>query len=311
VKFLRRVPWYLLGGLALGIALGLVYSWMISPVEYIDGAPDALRSDFKDQFRSTIASAYFVDGDLSRARARLATLNDPDPAAALSDQANALLAAGDPDASAVELLMLVQALQSSVPTVLPPSSTAPAVIPTKILPTTVEPTSGPTFIPTETDTPLPTETPGGPPTDTPIIPDTPTLSKPPTATATSIPTLTPRPTRTFTPTPGLPFVIDSQGTVCDAKIPDGLIQVYIHDPAGYPIPGVDILVKWDGGQEHIFTGLKPELGDGYADFAMTPGILYSVQVASGSAVAKDLQAPPCESSGAKWWGNVILVFRQP
>jgi hypothetical protein len=106
-------------------------------------------------------------------------------------------------------------------------------------------------------------------------------------------------------------VVDSQGTVCDANIPDGLIQVYIRDAAGYPLPGVDILVKWDGGQEHIFTGLKPELGNGYADFVMTPGVTYSVQIYSGSAVAKDLQAPPCESSGAKWWGNVILVFRQP
>jgi hypothetical protein len=305
VTFLRRVPWYLLGGLALGIALGLVYSWMISPVEYVNGAPDALRSDFKDQYRITIASAYYVDGDLVRARTRLAALNDPDPSTALANQANALLAAGDPDQSAALLMILAQALQPAAPTIAP-SETALAIIAT-----TVQPTIGPTFIPTETDTPLPTDTPGGPPTDTPFITDTPTLSKPPTATWTSIPTLTPRPTRTFTPTPGLPFVIDSQGTVCDANIPDGLIQVYVRDAAGYPIPGVDILVKWDGGQEHIFTGLKPELGNGYADFVMTPGVVYSVQINSGSAVAKDLQTPPCESSGAKWWGNAILVFRQP
>jgi hypothetical protein len=305
VTFLRRVPWYLLGGLALGITLGLVYSWMISPVEYVDGAPDALRSDFKDQYRVIIASAYQVDGDLVRARTRLAALNDPDPVTALANQANALLAAGDTGQSAALLMVLAQALQPVAPTI------ASSSTPLTILTTAVPPTTGPTFIPTETQTPPATDTPGGPPTDTPIITDTPTLSKPPTATWTPIATLTPRPTRTFTPTPGLPFVIDSQGTVCDANIPDALIQVYIRDAAGYPIPGVDILVKWDGGQEHIFTGLKPELGNGYADFAMTPGVIYSVQINSGSAVAKDLQAPPCESSGAKWWGNVVLVFRQP
>ncbi len=308
MTFLRRVPWYLLGGLVLGIALGLVYSWLISPVEYIDGAPDALRADFKDQYRITIASAYYVDGDIDRARARLATLNDPDPVTALANQANALLAAGDPDQSAALLMVLAQALQPVAPTVALSDTDTPFAI---IVPATDTPTTGPTYIPTETNTPPATDTPGGPPTDTPLASSTPTLSKNPTATWTPIATLTPRPTRTFTPTPGLPFVIDSQGTVCDANIPDGLIQVYIRDAAGYPLPGVDILVKWDGGQEHIFTGLKPELGNGYADFAMTPGVIYSVQIYSGSAVAKDLQAPPCESSGAKWWGHVILVFRQP
>jgi hypothetical protein len=296
MTFLRRIPWYLVGGVVLGLALGLVYTWIISPVTYVDAAPDSLRADFKDGYRALIASAYQADGDLDRARTRLASLADPDPVAALTAQANALLAAGDPDGSAYALLQLAQAVQPVTPTV--SLSNTPAVI---VVPATMSFTEPPF----PTDTPSITDTPGGPPTDTPV------------ATETATPTITPivsptaRPSRTPTPTPGLPYALVSQETVCNANLLDALIQVQVRDAAGVPVPGVEIVVAWDGGREHIFTGLKPELGDGYADFAMTPGILYSVQIASGGASAEGLEAPPCEAGGVTWWGSLLLVFQQP
>ena len=277
---LRRIPWYLLGGVVLGIALGLVYSWLISPVKYVDGAPDALRADFKDQVRVLIASAYQADGDLDRARARLAALGEPDPAPALTGQASRLLAAGDPEGSAYALLLLAQVLQPAAPT--GAISSTPLVV---VSPATMPPPSTPSL----------TDTPGGSPEPS----------------ATLIISPTPRPTRTLTPTPGLPYVLASQETVCDANLLGALIQVEVRDAAGNPIPGVDLLVTWDGGREHIFTGLKPELGDGYADYAMTPGIVYTVQVASGGAAASGLEAPSCESGAATWWGSLLLVFHQP
>ena len=76
MKFLRRIPWYLIGGLLLGIILGLVYSWLISPIEYVDAAPSALRADFKDQYRALVALAYQADGNLGLAGARLEALGD-------------------------------------------------------------------------------------------------------------------------------------------------------------------------------------------------------------------------------------------
>ncbi|KAF0107872.1 MAG: hypothetical protein FD146_1503 [Anaerolineaceae bacterium] len=291
MTFLRRIPWLLVGGVALGVALGLVYTWIVSPVTYVDAAPDALRSDFKDQYRVLIASAYQADGDLDRARARLASLRDPDPAAALTGQASALLAAGDPDGSAYALLQLAQAVQPPAPTAA--ASSTPTII---VVPATMPPT----------DTPFITDTPGGPPTDTPSVSETPF-----TPTVTPFLSATPRPSRTPTPTPGLPYALAAQETVCNANLLDALIQVQVRDAAGYPVPGVDILVTWDGGREHIFTGLKPELGNGYADFAMTPGIVYSVQVASGGAPVEGLEAPTCEAGGVTWWGSLRLVFQQP
>ena len=215
-----------------------------------------------------------------RARARLAALGEPDPAPALTGQASRLLAAGDPEGSAYALLLLAQVLQPAAPT--GAISSTPLVV---VSPATMPPPSTPSL----------TDTPGGSPEPS----------------ATLIISPTPRPTRTLTPTPGLPYVLASQETVCDANLLGALIQVEVRDATGNPIPGVDLLVTWNGGREHIFTGLKPELGDGYADYAMTPGIVYTVQVASGGAAASGLEAPSCESGAATWWGSLLLVFHQP
>jgi len=48
----RGGHWYLLTGLLIGLALGLVYAWKISPVRYVDTDPAALRADFNDQLRT-------------------------------------------------------------------------------------------------------------------------------------------------------------------------------------------------------------------------------------------------------------------
>ena len=38
--------------LLIGIALGLVYGWIISPVEYVDTTPDTLRADYRADYVS-------------------------------------------------------------------------------------------------------------------------------------------------------------------------------------------------------------------------------------------------------------------
>ena len=43
----RRIPWDILLALIIGIALGLVYAWMLSPVEVIDSAITATISPFR------------------------------------------------------------------------------------------------------------------------------------------------------------------------------------------------------------------------------------------------------------------------
>jgi hypothetical protein len=66
----------LIGFLGIGVALGLLVSWWLWPVEYTDVSPDTLRPAHRTEYIVLIAQAYKHDGDLRRAQIRLAALGD-------------------------------------------------------------------------------------------------------------------------------------------------------------------------------------------------------------------------------------------
>jgi len=66
--------------LAIGIALGLVYGWVIAPVEFIDTTPDTLRADYRADYVLMIAEAYHVNKDAGLAAHRLAIIGSQTPA---------------------------------------------------------------------------------------------------------------------------------------------------------------------------------------------------------------------------------------
>ncbi len=276
--------WYWSGALLVGVVLGLLYAWKISPVRYVDTDPSALRADFKDQYRLTIALAYLSTGNLERARARLALLGDPDPAGALTDQAQRWLAQGETGEENRALLTLAEALapRREAETASPTTGTQGADLPSPTPPATNQAAT----------TPSPTQRTG-----------TSRAFTPPASP-------TPRPTRTPTPTVGPPFRLAEHKTICDPALPEGLLQVEVRDGSGQPLAGVEIVITWPGGEEHFFTGLKPELGNGYADYQMTPGILYTLRLLPASALLTDLSAPPCGERGQEYWGGLRLTFEQ-
>jgi hypothetical protein len=125
-------------------------------------------------------------------------------------------------------------------------------------------------------------------------------------------TTTPRPTRTAIPTLAAPFKLTGQEEVCDSNLPDGLLQVVVLNSNRRQAPGVQIVITWDGGDEQFFTGLKPELGNGYADYIMTPNTTYTVQLALGSDVATGITIPTCQTgTGENFLGGIKLTFQQP
>lgn len=64
----------------IGIALGLIYGWVIDPVEYVDVTPNILRADFRADYVMMIAEAH-QSGQGSEASAkRLAMLGSESPA---------------------------------------------------------------------------------------------------------------------------------------------------------------------------------------------------------------------------------------
>ncbi len=87
----RRPPLYLVTGLVLGLLFGCMLSFIAFPLQVASVGPSHLADDHQDQYRLMIALAYASSGDISRAQARLDQLGDPDPARALSAQAQLAL----------------------------------------------------------------------------------------------------------------------------------------------------------------------------------------------------------------------------
>ena len=287
---MKRFPWGWLLTLVAGFGIGLAYSWGAAPVQYVDAEPRALRNDFKDDFRSAIAAAYASNADLERARARLDLLGDPDPYQALTAQAQRMLAAGEASETVQQVALLASALQGMQPVVAEPSATESGIS---------------TNIPEQPSQPANTETAAA---ET-LEPTSEALS---TSTPDLLLTATPRPTRTATPTLGAPYQLVGQDTVCDPELEQGLLQVVVTNVARRQIPGAEIIITWNSGEEHIFTGLKPELGHGYADFLMTPDLTYSVRMADGGTPASALSAPECTSTDSEpYSGGIRLTFQQP
>jgi hypothetical protein len=289
----ERGPWYLLTGLVIGAILGLVYAWRVAPVKYVDTSPATLRQDFKEQYRALIAAAYSADGDLLRAQARLNLLKDPNSAQTVAIQAQQALAEGRPVAESHALGLLAVALSDNNTTAGPPESPAS---------TTPAPTQSKTPLPS-TATPSPTR-----PTLTPSSRAVISATLPATqAVITLLPSLTP------TPTSGAPYVLSGEPKlVCDATLKRSLIMVEAKDAAGQPVPGVEVLVTWTGGEDHFFTGLQPEHGPGYGDFVMTKDVTYTIHVADGGQPVPGLKTSQCQGSGgSQFSGSWSLVFVQP
>jgi len=288
-----RGPWYLLTGLVMGLALGLVYAWLINPVHYIDTDPSTLRSEFKDQYRSLIALAFRADQDVGRARSRLELLHDARPVYELGAQAQRVMAQNGSQQEARALAELAAALNQS--------SGAPAIQATvgltPILPTPQESNQASDLTPTATlDISQAIQTPTSLPTSSP----------------TPRPTFTARPSLTPMPTFGAPFALKDRQPSCDPQLPPGLLQIEILDSSSQPVAGVRVDITWDSGADFFFSGLYPEINPGYADYIMSPRVIYNVRVGEGGEVVSGISAQECKAeNGSTFLGGIKLTFTQP
>lgn len=276
-----RGPWFLLTGVLIGLILGVVYAWLVSPVAYYDTTPRTLRQDFKDQQRALIALAYQADADFGRAKARLALLGDSDDIATLAAQAQRYLGEG----KAVEAAALAR-LAGDLKNPPPPLVITPTM-----------PAATPTIDPLAL-TPTPTNDPNlgiwtATPTFTPVF------------------TFTPRPTGTPVPTLGAPFMLAEKVQVCNPAQPL-LLEFEVQNSAGASVPGVRIHVTWQSGESYFFTGLAPQISPGYADFEMAEGVAYTAQVGDGGELVTNLTPPDCVAeNGTPYFGGWWLRFMQP
>ena len=290
-KYMRPrhiVAWPLLiFGLMVGIAAGLAYAWGVSPVVEYDTEPWQLRQSDKAHYVVAIMLDYSYDGDLNQAVDRLLALQlEGDPIQAVANIACNLASAGYIDSNsglrAVRTMMTfyqLQGKQGCADTLLPSLQEPP---PTTIVEVVI-PTA--TFVPPATKTPTP---------DGPSAP-------------------TPTPFRVVVPTaaPQTQYILANISTFCSSAA-SGVIEVEVQDAEGEGVPGQQVRVRWDAGNDTFFTGLKPERGPGYADFTMTAGNGYTVDLPGrADPISEPLAAVRCTTDdGESAITSYRVIFRE-
>ena len=136
-----------LTSIAMGIALGLLITWVVWPVQFTNADPADLRPASKDDYLRMISAAYAVDGDLAAAKQWLEQLGVKNPAQAINNLiAQPKGSAGDGSSldalSNLELALNIKADTTPPPT-LKPGETAQAVI---VVTTPTEPVSSFTLV---------------------------------------------------------------------------------------------------------------------------------------------------------------------
>jgi hypothetical protein len=58
---------FFLVAIAFGVVLGLLYGWVLSPVEFVDTTPDTLGRYYKSDYVLMVAEAYKAERDLGTA----------------------------------------------------------------------------------------------------------------------------------------------------------------------------------------------------------------------------------------------------
>jgi hypothetical protein len=266
-------------GLVLGLAGGLYYAWILAPVVYVDASPARFSDLQKQEYIFLVSQSHAADGDWPLAQRRLATLDDPAISQAVVDLLEMYLRQQRQASEIKNLALLAQKLgaQGAVvalfaPTPLPGSAATPTA--------------------SVTAAALPVETPT----------ETPTRTPPPTLAST--------PTQRPSPTAQLSYRLLSQQRYCQRDEAAPLIVVITQDALLQPLPGVEVIVSWESGGDHFFTGFNPAEGPGYGDFTMSPDVSYTVTLSDGSPEVSGLRIESCSNGLDGGWQltfqNLIL-----
>jgi len=65
--------------LIIGLGIGLLYGWVISPVEYVDTMPESMRDDYQTDYVLMVAEAYQAEKNLTLSVQRLTFLGEISP----------------------------------------------------------------------------------------------------------------------------------------------------------------------------------------------------------------------------------------
>ncbi|MEA3351768.1 MAG: hypothetical protein U9Q82_14220 [Chloroflexota bacterium] len=100
----------------IGIGIGLLYAWVLNPVEYVDTTPNSLRGDYQSDYVLMVAEVYQVEQDPTLAVQQLAFLGNKTPLKMVQGAIDFGNQEGYPKADLAVLKKLLQGLQSWAPT---------------------------------------------------------------------------------------------------------------------------------------------------------------------------------------------------
>jgi hypothetical protein len=103
------------------------------------------------------------------------------------------------------------------------------------------------------------------------------------------------------------YVLLEKTVICDEQISKPMLKVYVIDAVGNPMPGVQLRIDWGTGGDMFSTGLHPDIGIGYGDFAIDPQQVYTLQVGSSSNPIYGLTSEPCRMGDSDEFSGSILV----
>jgi hypothetical protein len=103
---------FIIIALIAGFGIGLVYGWVIDPVDFFNLTPDTLRADYKTDYVLMTAEAYRVEQDPALAARRLAIFGSQSPSAIASDALTYARTNGFSDSDITLIQELVTAMQA-------------------------------------------------------------------------------------------------------------------------------------------------------------------------------------------------------
>ncbi len=264
--------WWLGGfliGFFVGLSLTLIYGWYLDPrIPTI--TPAQLDLADTETYILLIAAAYRSDRDLAKAEARLAKFKMDNVVQFIGDLAEHYINQNADIHDIHSLVVLADGLGQpcALCRLYLPTATSHSIeaLTTIGRPSTAITSPTPTSTQIRVDEPIPRAT---LPSDQPLNDLSPTPN----------PTITPRSPKA--PRVDPPFRLAQSVPLCDNSS-DAHLRIYVQDRQGQGIPGIKINVRWANGEDSFFTGLKPEIDSGYADFDMQPDTIYQVSLGDSS-----------------------------
>lgn len=280
-------------GLAIGFGASLFFAWIVEPVSYTEASPARMNDRYRAEYILLVSQAFEAGSDWEQTTERLNALADDQVAQTVADLLATYLRQGEPPEKMRSVALLARRLgveSAAVDVFVPPDpetvgEAAPVATVGQEPETQVLGSSAaePTVVAGETDQPEAVTT----------VQPSPT------------PTVTPRPSPTAVPL----YRLLSREPVCDRDAPVHRLEVVTVDSTLQPLQAAEVIVIWDEGNDHFFTGFQPDREPGYGDFEMEPDVEYTVMMADGSQLVTGLGISLCDEAVGGLPGGWRLTFQ--